>query len=334
MPVDFDAIMKQISVSQNKANAANLKRYEELLTSLSTLSEQIGAQGTFGEAMALMETVGTAAQTRIQEQAAKARGATEQDLISRGLGGTTTRQAQLRAVGREEEQAIQASEQSLAQKKSGLLAQRAGAELDIGRMRAGAIEGRTDAGPDMSMFASLIQAAAAADKATPAGGKRTVTVAGGSPGPGIVTRHRAEQAASAAGAAAGAGGGGGLNMGGGGGLGSMFQPTGSGGIVYGTAFKGEAEQPTGLGRLAAAGGGTVMMGEQGSVTGGPPKPIVPEVDRSEGGTVEPASAAAGPEVPQQQQQQQGAKPAVVPKWATKWWRTAGGWSWSPKQKGG
>ncbi len=159
MPTSTDAIFKQIKDAQKKANTANLERYQQLLSVIDTLGKQVGAEGTFGQAQQLLSQVGEAAQTRIGEQAIKARASTSQDLISRGLGSTTIRQASMRGIRADEERARQAAAEGTAGQQAGLLTQRAGMEAQIGGMKAGAIEGRFDEGPDLSMFASLIQAA-------------------------------------------------------------------------------------------------------------------------------------------------------------------------------
>lgn len=175
MAIDFDAILQQIQGSQDTANAANLERYNQLLASIQTLGTQVGEEGTFGKALALQDQVGDAGRQRITEQAQKTWASAEQDLTTRGLGNTTIREAVRRGTASDAEMARQQLEGSLAQQKSGIYQGLAGAQLQVGGMQAGAIEGMTQQGPDLGMFAGLLQAAAAGDKAD-AAQMRTATI--------------------------------------------------------------------------------------------------------------------------------------------------------------
>ncbi|GAH45607.1 unnamed protein product [marine sediment metagenome] len=134
---NLDTLLKQITTAQEKANTANLERYGELLVHLDGLAKQIGVEGTYGQAMKQLETLGTAGRTQIAEQATKAQAATEQDLMTRGLASTTIRTAARGAISRDAERARQELEERVTTSKAGLLTQRAGAELQIGGMRAG-----------------------------------------------------------------------------------------------------------------------------------------------------------------------------------------------------
>lgn len=196
MPVDYQALIDQFVAQQKKANEANETRYQQLLTTIDALGEQVGAQGTYGEAMNLIDQIGASARTEIQDQAARAQASGAQDLVSRGLGNTTIRSAMQRGIMADTQRALGAQAEREAGQKAGLLTQRAGAELDVGRLKAGAIEGKYDTAPDLGMMASLLQAAAAADEATPDGRRTVTSTAGSHSGPGAVTRWQAEQAAN------------------------------------------------------------------------------------------------------------------------------------------
>ena len=117
----FQDIIRQMQVSQEKANLINEQRYQQIL-------------GSF-------EGLGQAGRARIEEQTTQRQAAATQNLTSRGLGGTTITAAAERGIAREGESAIQ--------------------ELDerVTAQKAGVIERRTDAGPDMSMFSSLLATA-------------------------------------------------------------------------------------------------------------------------------------------------------------------------------
>jgi len=219
----LQSLIDQITASQKKSVAANEQRYKDLLASIDTLSKQIGKEGTFGEAEALLGRIGEAARADITTQAARAKATSEQDLISRGLGQTTIRESAKRGISADEAKALQAQSESEAAQKAGLLTQRAGSELALGQLKAGAIQGREDVGPDLATFASLIQAAAEADKASQ---KTTVRVPSTAPA-GALTRWQAQQAAG------GGGGGGGISQSSGGAGGGGALPRGS--VVYGAA---------------------------------------------------------------------------------------------------
>ncbi len=206
--LDIEALIRRLDEQQEESKQANLQRYEALLTHIANLGEQVG--GTFGQAQQLQETIGTAARTRISELGVKAGAQAEQDLISRGLGSTTMRSSAKRGVTSDTQRALAEQGEKEAALKSGLIERRAGMETQIGGMKASAIEGRTDTGPDFSMYAALIQAAAAGEKADTSGGKAMITSGGGGLSGGIVTKHRAQQSAG------GGGSGGGLSTGRGG----------------------------------------------------------------------------------------------------------------------
>lgn len=257
-------LIAQLTQSQKKAQKANEERYAELLKNLDALALQVGKEGTFGEAMKLVENIGGAARQRIAEQTQKAVGASKQDLISRGLASSTVRGAQERGIRADEQRALQEQEEAEAQRKSGLLTQRAGLEMGLGQLKAGAMERRSDIGPDLGVLTSLIQSAAAGEEA---GKRTTVRVPSAPPGPGIVTRHRAEQAASEAARQARAAGGGGAGGVGGRGGGAAYYPPGSyGGGGTQVPYLSGAINPA-LTPAAGPQPGTVYLGEQGIVSG-------------------------------------------------------------------
>ena len=275
MPSSYDKLIEEIIAGSKKANEANEKRYTELLTHLESLTGQVtGAGGTYGQAQALLENVGNEARLRIAETSGKSSAQIEQDLISRGLGNSTMRANLQRAVTSDTNRALSAQAESEAAQKAGLLTQRAGAEISLGGMRAGAIEGRTDAGPDLGMFASLLQAAAANEKSQAKlvdstwGGRQNQPIMGGG----------------------GGGGGGGLSPSSGGGGG------GGGGYVPGKTIHGSSGQGTGTVTATASPDmsladlfkGSTVFTPQGQVTSGVPREHPPGTPPAseQGGTIE------------------------------------------------
>ena len=117
----FQDIIKQMQAAQEKANLLNEQRYQQIL-------------GQF-------EGLGKAGRARIEQQTLQRQAAATQGLTSRGLGGTTITSAVERGIAGESELQRQQLEESVAMQKAGVM------------------ERRTDVGPDLSMFASLLQLA-------------------------------------------------------------------------------------------------------------------------------------------------------------------------------
>jgi len=161
MALNFDDIISRFEEQQNAANAKNEERYGQLLAAI----ESLGAQttGTFQEALGEISTLGDAARTRVDQTATREKGRAEQDLISRGLGNTTIRESVRRGITDDQSLQHQGIDESVGQQRSGILQNLAGNQTQIGSMLAGAIEGRNDIGPDLSMLASLLQASASSD---------------------------------------------------------------------------------------------------------------------------------------------------------------------------
>ena len=114
-------IIGQMQTAQEKANMMNEQRYRDILS--------------------LYENLGQAGRARITQETGQRQAAATQGLISKGLGSTTITSAVERGI---------ASDAEL---------QRQQLEETVSLQRAGVMERRTDAGPDLGMFASLLQAA-------------------------------------------------------------------------------------------------------------------------------------------------------------------------------
>jgi hypothetical protein len=110
-----------MQAAQAKANRMNEERYRKIL-------------GQF-------ETLGQAGRARIEQQTARRQAEATQSLVSRGLGGTTITSAVERGIASDAELSRQQLEESVAMQKAGVM------------------ERRTDTGPDLGMFANLLQMA-------------------------------------------------------------------------------------------------------------------------------------------------------------------------------
>lgn len=114
-------IFKQLQAAQDRANQLNEQRYKEIL--------------------AQYEHLGEAGRTRIQKQTEQQQAAATQSLIGRGLGSTTITSAVSRGIASDAELQRQQLEESVSMQKAGVM------------------ERRTDVGPDLSMYANLLQSA-------------------------------------------------------------------------------------------------------------------------------------------------------------------------------
>jgi hypothetical protein len=163
--INYDDLIAQLQQRQDRANNANRRRYQQLLDTIDQTSET--ALGSYNEAMGLVDTLGHASRRDIDRGAQRTAATADQDLITRGLGNTTIRSSVQRGV--EDDRAMNQLrlQESLAAQRAGLLTQRAGLEVDLGSLMAQAIEGRYDDGPDLGLYAQLLQASAAAGNQQP-----------------------------------------------------------------------------------------------------------------------------------------------------------------------
>ncbi len=122
----LQGIIAQMQAAQKKANLANEQRYQQIL-------------GSF-------ENLGKAGRARIEQQTTQRQAQATQRLTSRGLGSTTITSAVERGIAGDAETQRQQLEES------------------VTMQRAGVMERRTDEGPDLGMFASLLQSAGQAPK--------------------------------------------------------------------------------------------------------------------------------------------------------------------------
>jgi len=133
----FQDIIKQMQAAQEKANLLNEQRYQQVLSQF--------------------EGLGKAGRARIEQQTIQRQAAATQALTSRGLGGTTITSAVGRGIAGEAETQRQQLEESVAMQKAGVM------------------ERRTDVGPDLGMFANLLQMAGQQQQQP----MRTATIPGG-----------------------------------------------------------------------------------------------------------------------------------------------------------
>ena len=126
----FQDIIKQMQTAQEKANLLNEQRYQQIL--------------------AQYEGLGQAGRARIEQQTTQRQAEATQSLTSRGLGGTTITSAVERGIASDAETQRQQLEESVSMQKAGVM------------------ERRTDTGPDLGMFANLLQMAGQQQQQAPA----------------------------------------------------------------------------------------------------------------------------------------------------------------------
>jgi hypothetical protein len=165
---NYNDIIRQLEDAQSQANRANMQRYADLMQTINDLGQQVGSMGTYGQAQDAINQVGQAARTRVEQNAVRQGALAEQDLISRGLGSTTVRTSAHRGVQADAERQQQQIDEMVASQRAGLLERRAGVEMGVGGMMADAIQGRYDEGPNLGLYAQLLQASAAAGDQKPA----------------------------------------------------------------------------------------------------------------------------------------------------------------------
>lgn len=155
----IEQLIDQFTESRDRANEANRQRYQQLLDTIGQLERE--TQGLYGQAFDTVAGLGDVERRRIQEEQQKQLATTEQDLIDRGLANTTIRQTARRGIQSDALQAQQDLMERLAQQRTGLLQNQAGALMQTGQMEAQAIEGRTDQAPAAGRYAQMVQQLAA-----------------------------------------------------------------------------------------------------------------------------------------------------------------------------
>lgn len=170
MAFDINQFLQMYQQQQDKANAANEKRYQDIL-------------GTIGsgrkEEMGLLEGMGTASKNKAFLDTRENIGGDTQSLIDRGLFNTTV----LDSMKRNRQTDLQNTYQSIDESTRSA---KANAVRGYTEMLSGAQERRTDQGPNLGMLAQLLQgigqgAGMQAGYGAGGGGGRSNSVIGGHP---------------------------------------------------------------------------------------------------------------------------------------------------------
>lgn len=207
MPYDINALLAQLEAQQKASNTAGMDRYKNLLSSVDATDTE--SRRLFDSAMARTGTMGQTGRADIEGNRVARQAEGAQDLIGRGLTNTTITDTTRRGINSDADRQRLALEEGVNNAKTGLLTQRAGANMDMGRLKADSILSRQDVGPDMGMYMQLLQQLAASGNGQAQG--RSYNFAGGTSGgfSGAGSRGAAGDSGSAA-----YGGGGGSSGGG------------------------------------------------------------------------------------------------------------------------
>jgi hypothetical protein len=156
---DPNSIASAVQSGTDQANAANQQRYGQGLGVLT--NGATSAQNYIQSAITNSDKVGQSARDRVGVNLQNAQGNTLQSAVSRGLGNTTILDSLQRGNARDAETANQSIDEQLADRKSSLNLQQAGQANQGANSIAGFIAARNDVAPDLGLYSSLAQKAAA-----------------------------------------------------------------------------------------------------------------------------------------------------------------------------
>lgn len=166
--LNYREIIRSFQEQQEAANQANEQRYEQLLGQLR--GTQSNVLGTHDQIIDMISSLGDEERQDIERRASQAMSQADQDLISRGLNNTTVRESVKRGVQSDAERANRKLTEQLTAQRATALQSRAQDAMQLGNMIAGAIERRTDRGPDAGLLAQLMQSMGEGQGANSGGG--------------------------------------------------------------------------------------------------------------------------------------------------------------------
>lgn len=205
-------LMDQLTASQAEAKAANEQRYSEILG----LYDK-----RYGDVMSNISGMGTQARKDIGQRARERQANMSQQMLGRGLLGSTVAATTEAVTAREAENEYGRLEEAIRQQTTGLMERMQKEKMDF-------MERRTDTGPDMNAYANLLSSLGAA-----VGGGASNSIASSSYGDG--------GGGVAFGAAAS---GGGFVLGSGGADSSAFNKYSLGAADFGPRYSGTSQKAT------------------------------------------------------------------------------------------
>jgi hypothetical protein len=133
-------LLRQYSQSQRQANAANTGRYNQILG---------GYDRRLQGALSGLSGMGAQSRQDIQQRGFEAKATRGQDLVARGLTGTTIKPAMERGVDQDMEAQLARLDESLRRERVGYQTQLEGDRLSF-------MERRTDEQPDLNQMIALL----------------------------------------------------------------------------------------------------------------------------------------------------------------------------------
>lgn len=153
--MDYQQIINTYRQLHEEANAANEKRYKAILDEITSTTDQVGNQ--YSEVRSLLESIGQSEIADLTERGQRDLATADQDLINRGLSNTTIRSTVRRGIQSDLERNIQRQNQSTGLLQAGVTERESAATERLGQWLTGTMERKTDSGPDLQQFASLLQ---------------------------------------------------------------------------------------------------------------------------------------------------------------------------------
>lgn len=160
--INFQALLDRMQGLQTQANRAGNQRFKRLMGAVNrTYGRTLGPGGLYDQASQSLSQLGGTESRRIADTQFQDTAKAQQDLISHGLGNTTIRSSVDRGIASDAERSRQDLMERLSAQRLGLLTQRAGAEAQAGEFKANSLLSKSTEGPDLGMYAQLIQQLAA-----------------------------------------------------------------------------------------------------------------------------------------------------------------------------
>jgi hypothetical protein len=159
-PFDPAELIKQFQAEQLKFKQESKIQFDSLIGTIKELGLQ--TTGTFDDALSKIQGLGDTARTRADKSGKRALASGQQDLITSGFAQSTLGPNLRNQVQEQTELQQQGIDEQVGAQQAGLLTQKAGNQTQIGGLLANAIQGQNITGPDLGLFATLLQQASAA----------------------------------------------------------------------------------------------------------------------------------------------------------------------------
>lgn len=155
---DMQALLKQLRSDHSAFNQAGDEQYGNMMSMVQGMNQSImGPGGMYPQAFNLLSSMGQGEGRRIGQTEQKTLAASDQDLMSRGLGNTTVRDTTRRGIRSDAESARQDLAERTALAKAGMLERSAGTAMNLGQMTGDFMLSRQNVPPDMGAYTALLQ---------------------------------------------------------------------------------------------------------------------------------------------------------------------------------